>query len=278
MRWLTGRSRRIAAFSVIATVCALLFTPANSTAMGLVQRISHAVKHLVSGSHHSQALAMQKVSQTFSGTAAVGALFTVTNGKVTSHFCSASVVHSPAGNLVVTAAHCVAGSDPGTMAFVPGYSNGKSPYGVWPVERIYVDDAWKNSSSPDDDVAFLSLGQTNQGAPVEDVTGAEQLGTGRSAPVIVTVVGYPDGATDPVTCRNSAKRYSATQLEFDCAGYPNGTSGGPFLADVSVTNGQGTVVGVIGGYEQGGSTPDVSYSPVFGKNVAALYSVAIAGG
>lgn len=276
MGWLTGQSRRIATVSIIATICALMITPANSTATDLVKRISHAVKHLVGGSHGT--LAMQTVSQTFSGTPAVGALFTVSNGKVAGHFCSASVVHSPHGNLVVTAAHCVAGSNPAGMAFVPGYSNGKNPYGVWPVEHIYVDDAWKNSSSPDDDVAFLSIGQASQGAPVEDVTGAEQLGTSWPAPAVVTVVGYPDGASDPITCRNSAKSFSATQLEFDCAGYPNGTSGGPFLADVNVTNGQGTVIGVIGGYQQGGDTPDVSYSPVFGKNVAALYGVAISGG
>jgi hypothetical protein len=34
------------------------------------------------------------------------------------------------------------------------------------------------------------------------------------------------------------------------------------------------VIGVIGGYEQGGDTPEVSYSIVFGPNVASLYSEA----
>jgi hypothetical protein len=68
------------------------------------------------------------------------------------------------------------------------------------------------------------------------------------------------------------------QLEFDCGGYANGTSGGPFLADVNPKTGQGAVIGVIGGYEQGGLTPQVSYSSVFGSNVAALYRAAATDG
>jgi hypothetical protein len=38
------------------------------------------------------------------------------------------------------------------------------------------------------------------------------------------------------------------------------------------------VIGVIGGYEQGGNTPQVSYSAVLGGNAAALYKRAVAGG
>jgi hypothetical protein len=70
----------------------------------------------------------------------------------------------------------------------------------------------------------------------------------------------------------------ANQIEFDCAGYTDGTSGGPFLANVNPATGQGTVVGVIGGYDQGGFTPDVSYSAQFGGNVDSLYATAVAGG
>jgi hypothetical protein len=68
------------------------------------------------------------------------------------------------------------------------------------------------------------------------------------------------------------------QLQFDCGGYTDGTSGGPFLADVNAMTGQGTVIGAIGGYEQGGDLPQVSYSAVLGANLAALYQTAVAGG
>ena len=38
------------------------------------------------------------------------------------------------------------------------------------------------------------------------------------------------------------------------------------------------VIGVIGGYQQGGDTPQISYSAVLGANAAALYKTAVAGG
>jgi hypothetical protein len=38
------------------------------------------------------------------------------------------------------------------------------------------------------------------------------------------------------------------------------------------------VIGVIGGYQQGGDTDAVSYSAVFGDRVASLYQEAEAGG
>jgi hypothetical protein len=63
---------------------------------------------------------------------------------------------------------------------------------------------------------------------------------------------------------------------FRCAGYPDGTSGGPFLARVDPATGRGTVIGVIGGYQQGGATADVSYSARLTTRTRALYRLAVA--
>ena len=49
---------------------------------------------------------------------------------------------------------------------------------------------------------------------------------------LVQVIGYPN-ATEPITCTVPARGFGAHQMEFDCDGYTNGTSGGPFLARVS---------------------------------------------
>jgi hypothetical protein len=163
------------------------------------------------------------------------------------------------------------------MAFVPGYTGGRAPYGVWPVTKVYTDRAWDAAQDPDHDVAFLKLADAPGGVPIENVTGAETLGIGLSADELVQVIGYPDGTEQPVWCAGLAKGFSATQLEFDCAGYPMGTSGGPFLADVNAATGQGTVMGVIGGYQQGGDTSEVSYAASFGTGVAILYAQAQAG-
>jgi hypothetical protein len=69
--------------------------------------------------------------------------------------------------------------------------------------------------------------------------------------------------------------FTSTQMEFDCNGYTDGTSGGPFLTGINAVTGAGMVAGVVGGYQQGGYTPDVSYSPVFGPDVQALYRSAV---
>ena len=80
----------------------------------------------------------------------------------------------------------------------------------------------------------------------------------------------------PVTCTARTRAFGPRQMEFDCGGYTDGTSGGPFLANVHPATGAGWVVGVIGGYQQGGDTPSVSYSVRFGAAVRALYDQAAA--
>jgi V8-like Glu-specific endopeptidase len=254
---------------VVAVVAVVAVTPADGAANDIATGFVRAVRHLGSAEQNGQA---------FGGTPAVGALFTTAAGKLGKHFCSASVVNSPHGDLVITAAHCVTGTS-GTVVFVPGYNSGATPYGVWTVTKVYVDQAWSSSANQDDDVAFLRVSRPGSTVPIEDVTGAEQLATG--APTtrqLVEVIGYPDSSNQAITCQNWLKEPMTDQLEFDCGGYPEGTSGGPFLRQVDPTTGQGTVIGVIGGYEQGGDTPQVSYSAVFGSNVAALYRTAVAGG
>jgi len=260
---------RAALVTALAVGAVVTLTPANGAASDIATGFVRAVRHLTAPSRDGQA---------FSGVPAVGALFTTSAGKLGQHVCTASVVDSPAGNLAITAAHCVTGIS-GTVDFVPGYNRGLRPYGVWTVTEVYVDRAWSSSSSPDDDFAFLRVSRAGSSVPVEDVTGAERLATG--TPVsrqMVQVIGYPNATNQPVTCQNWLREPMAGQLEFDCDGYTDGTSGGPFLSEVDQTTGQGLVVGVIGGYQQGGYTPQVSYSAVLGANAAALYKRAVADG
>jgi V8-like Glu-specific endopeptidase len=212
----------------------------------------------------------------------VGALFTVRGGRLGTHFCTASVVDSPAGDLLITAAHCLAGysgTDPAGVAFVPGYDHGATPFGIWTVTRIFVDSGWAKSGRADDDVAFLTVARAAGGQGIEQVTGAEVLGTGQRAGTVVRVTGYPDTGDRPVSCSNVVTGFSAGQLEFDCDGFTDGTSGSPFLIRGGAAGGRADlVIGVIGGYQQGGDSPDVSYAAAFGPAVTALYETAAAGG
>jgi V8-like Glu-specific endopeptidase len=209
------------------------------------------------------------------GRAAVGALFTSSDGRLGLHFCTASVVSSPAGNLLITAAHCLQGrslSPAGSIVFAPGYHNGRFPHGVWMVTTEYVDAAWSKDQNPDDDVAFLVVGR--KGTHIQRHTGAETLRIGEPAQT-VQVVGYPDQTNDPITCTAQAHIFSPREMVFNCDNFTNGTSGGPFLADVNSRTGEGSVIGVIGGYENGGDTPNVSYSPRFFSVILALYKTAV---
>lgn len=219
-------------------------------------------------------------STPFKGTPAVGALFVKTNGHLGRHFCTASVVHSPRENLVITAAHCMVGRSlrpAGHIVFAPGYHSGKFPHGLWQVHAKFVDKRWASDRDPNDDVAFLVVGRP--GRRIEKFTGTEVLGTGHQLPAQVQVIGYPDATRRPITCAGPASSYDhgqLRQLEFDCDGYTDGTSGGPFLADINAKTGDGSVIGVIGGYQQGGNTPSISYSSKFLANVRALYKIAAA--
>jgi V8-like Glu-specific endopeptidase len=281
MRWSAGGQKPLRLLAVLAAAAgltALLLVPADSGAAGAAGAAGGTGPSRTAAGRDAAGVANPAHGgQAFGGVAAVGALFSENSGQLGAHFCTATVVHSPHGDLAVTAAHCLSGTS-GPIAFVPGYANGQQPFGIWQVTRVYTDEAWQSAQDPDHDVAFLRVSPASDGTRIEDVTGAVQLGTGWAAPALVHVIGYPDSADQPVLCANWTKSFSPTQLEFDCGGYTVGTSGGPFLAGLSGASGQGTVIGVIGGYQQGGDTPEVSYSAVFGAAVAVLFETAEAGG
>ncbi|MFI7410365.1 trypsin-like peptidase domain-containing protein [Streptomyces sp. NPDC049627] len=181
-----------------------------------------------------------------------------------SHFCTASVVHSRHRNIIVTAAHCLTGGTE-ELVFVPGYRDGVAPYGMWRVGKWYLPDGWVEGRDEDSDVAFGVVGDRG-GEGIEDVVGGNRfvagMATGATA---VTVTGYPNSGEAPVRCSDKPRPHSRTQQRISCPGFSSGTSGSPWV------NGDGQVVGVLGGHESGGTTADVSYSVVFGSEAAALY-------
>ncbi|MFC1413999.1 serine protease [Streptacidiphilus sp. N1-12] len=204
--------------------------------------------------------------------ARVGALFE--NDVSGTHFCTASVVHSSGKNLLVTAAHCVHGGKGGSyksdLVFVPDYRDGTAPQGQWPVTDIVVDQRWIDSSDADLDVAFVALGQVG-GKDIEDVLGGNTLGVDQGFNRVVQITGYPSDAGAPISCVNRTTQQSQYQMRIACTGYPGGTSGSPWLSRFDRTTRTGTVIGVIGGYQQGGDTEDVSYSVYFDSDVRNLY-------
>ncbi|MFD9006800.1 trypsin-like serine peptidase [Streptomyces sp. NPDC059582] len=232
--------------------------------------------------------------------ARVGALFPAGRavGLAGGHFCTASVVHSPHRDLIVTAAHCLAGKS-GTFVFVPGYRDGEAPYGVWTVRRRFLPDRWadgrvdgrveertdgrEDGRLEDSDVAFAVVepqgGGGDEGAEgavgekgVEDVVGANRFAAGvATGATAVTVTGYPDAREVPVSCTDKPTTLGFRQQRVDCPDFSGGTSGSPWV------NGDRQLVGVLGGHERGGNTADISYSVVFGSEARELYEDAVRG-
>jgi V8-like Glu-specific endopeptidase len=205
----------------------------------------------------------------FKGTPTVGPLFA--SATSTHHFCTASVVHSPRGDVLLTAAHCINGTGAG-LVFAPGFHHGVSPYGRWTVTAAYVAPGWLTAQDPRRDFAFLLVapkrlhGHRRQ---IEQVTGANHLGFAPHAGQRVTVPAYPAGTNnEPITC-TAPVYFEGIYPAFNCNPYPGGTSGSPWLA-----HGR-RVVGLIGGLHQGGCFTWTSYSPPFGRAIHRAYERAV---
>ena len=220
----------------------------------------------------------------------VGALFSRDGDHLGAHFCTASVVTSRSGDLLITAAHCVAGIQlvkPGHLLFAPGYASGKFPRGLWVVTKGFTDSRWSAHQDPNDDVAFLAVRPViktdglaaraplaKPGATVRGIAGAERLRFGARLPTPIRTIGYPDGSDQPVSCSTRAVAFDPgplNQVMFACPGFTDGTSGGPMISDFDQAKHTGAVIGVIGGYQQGGDSPSISYSSAFGASIKALY-------
>jgi hypothetical protein len=208
----------------------------------------------------------------FSGSPTTGALFYTTGGK--GHFCTASVVDSTADDLALTAAHCVYwNAFAANIEYVPGYHDGKQPYGAWPVAAITVASGWKVSHAPDLDFAFLTLA-TAGGHQIQARTGGLTIGFTRWYGEKIEVIGHNDSDAEPIRCATKSFRFRPAQMEFYCHGFWTGTSGGPWILGYNAKHGTGTVFGVIGGYELGGDYEWASYSAYFGSATKILYEQA----
>jgi hypothetical protein len=108
---------------------------------------------------------------------------------------------------------------------------------------------------------------------VQARAGAERLGYSSPVPAWVRLEAYSLAGKLEICGRRPGTIMAAgqQQLSFACPGYANASSGGPFLTHINGRSGLGIIVGIIGGYQQGGRTPTVSYSSPFGAVLHQLY-------
>ncbi|WUD71320.1 peptidase [Streptomyces sp. NBC_00510] len=206
----------------------------------------------------------------------VGRLFFTDHGEDSS--CTATVVESANGSTVVTAGHCVNNTDligednqwTRNVLFVPGYRDGRAPYGRFTGRLGVVAPTWLENDQQHGEVygaydqAFVVLDTDARGRTVQAAVGAAQrIGFDRPGDRRVHQFGYPRAASDPE--REGLPEYTGERLAY-CTGraeqvvgtpeYPaakglwgtecimgGGSSGGPRIAGLDPESGLGTVVG-----------------------------------
>ncbi|MFF0062050.1 trypsin-like serine peptidase [Streptomyces sp. NPDC005279] len=223
--------------------------------------------------------APQSSATLFAGLRSAGVLL----DKDGAHFCSASVVDSPKGNVIATAAHCVFeyGSYLENFSFAPDFTGagaGKAPYGRWKVRAIQVDDRWRENTEDSDsvDYAFLTVEPDAKGRNVQEVVGGTPVDWASPAIRRVTVVGYPNPDHNPdnkpISCTTDTQQdlELAGSVRMDCSGFWDGTSGGPWLADYRDPKHPGHLIGVT----SGGDTDSVTTAVRFNANARKLYDKA----
>jgi V8-like Glu-specific endopeptidase len=200
--------------------------------------------------------------------------FTIDGGD---YVCSAGTVASANRDLVVTAGHCAQDAT-GTWArnwiYVPGYDQGRRPYGGFPARHLFVPGPWSAHGDENYDVALVALAHSG-GRHVADVVGAQGIAFDQPRGSLVYGFGYPAGG-----------RYDGEHLTY-CSGktYPDshkitkdeglrcdmteGSSGGPWLTRFDAGTGTGVVTSVSS--FKYADDPATMYGPYFGNAVHRIY-------
>ncbi len=196
----------------------------------------------------------------------IGAVFV---GDTQLHSCTGSVLDSPGGDLVLTAAHCLADGVP--AQFVPAFSDASADAQVWSIDDVYLDPRWSASQDQRADYAIVRVSDS-AGERIESrVGGGLHIGTPPAANTAVRVIGYPMGVGGgPVSCAGPTGAAQDGYPSLPCDGMVGGTSGAPWLAG-------STIVGIVGGLDGGGCREDASFSPPFDASMHAVLARAEAG-
>ena len=208
--------------------------------------------------------------------------FTTTgNGRTENWVCSASTVNSNGKDAVITAGHCVYGSLGGEVpgerwhsnwVFVPDYSNGSAPYGVWTARQLWTLTNYINNQDEGDDIGAAVM-NTNPPASTSSTWSAGRASPGtRRKPVRLRLRLPGRGAVQrPVAAVLQRQRVQVAlrvhTMELAC-NFTGGSSGGPWLRSF------GGESGYINGVNDFGysSLPSEIFSAYFGNNADALYN------
>jgi hypothetical protein len=191
------------------------------------------------------------------------------DGTLVPRHCSASVIRSTAGNVLLTSAHCfhISGFERTNELFVPAYdgqaesSQQRHPLGLWPVRRAYLlKDYVDGDASFDVDVATAQVyPDPNFARPLQAIVGDgfQPMETAARQPLgVVQLLGYPGDTFYPPYYHGTMQHCDSRVRTFlpedptphdplwtvNC-GLIAGNSGGPLIGAGTATI---PVVGVAG--------------------------------
>ncbi|SDN70472.1 trypsin-like serine peptidase [Allokutzneria albata] len=166
-------------------------------------------------------------------------------------WCTATAVPSANKDVAVTAAHCVW---PGmtrddelieakNVVFVPGYTNGNRPHGLYAARAFLLPKSYSEHSSPD--VAMVVFDQVD-GKHLADAAGTQRITFDQTTGGRTAMFGYPGSKQArgqsllwcDINATSDADRHTTL---CDMA---SGSSGGPWLADFDVRTRTGTIFSV----------------------------------
>jgi V8-like Glu-specific endopeptidase len=197
------------------------------------------------------------------------------------YVCSGTAVSSENKSVVWTAGHCAA--NPGAKSFynhrwifVPGYDNGKAPFGKFAGKRFFTTQAWYRKGNSAFDLAAVVVSPV-KGKTLIDTVGGQGIAFNQPRSQEYVSGGYPadypfDGKSLYVCdapLGGTDRTASPPTIAIGCD-MTGGSSGGGWLANVQ--DGLGTIVSVnsYGYFNQ----PDAMYGPYQGNAAHRLYEQA----
>jgi hypothetical protein len=205
---------------------------------------------------------------------AVGRVFYSLRGR--DYTCTGVAVASANRSTVLTAGHCV-NAGPGPYArdwvFVPGYADGRRPYGTWPARSLAAPPRWVAEGRTADDVG-LAVVAPRAGRRLTDVVGGMPVVFGAPRGAYVWAIGYPAAVPNagrrPLYCRGTVRPdpYRSGAQGLACT-MSQGASGGPWLT--AAPDGRPAAVYAVTSFTYRG-VPGVVWAPYLGDTAKALYA------
>lgn len=237
-------------------------------------RESYASSRIAAGNREIP-YAHEEISDDGSSYMTHGRVFFRSGGR--SYSCSGTVVTSPNESVVWTAGHCVnhAGRQGWVekWIFVPGYDDGRAPYGKWTARELAAPQGWVEGGSPSYDIGAAVLDPNPGGWRIAEVVGSEGIAWNLPRAQDFVIYGYPaagmfDGGSlwacyssygwsDPVP--------GPDPLAAGC-NLTYGSSGGAWI----IYRAGGSYLNSVTSYSHPGERR-VVYGPYFGDAAARLY-------